>query len=129
MIDLRLEEEVRPWRQPSYDPDVPKSISGHIPRTRIFFAVSPKTDRERRLEDTITRAREVLVSFRSYLMATEDMPDEESTGSESSDAAPDPVVSPVLHRWALAAQQDADSFTQRFLRVAGRILTPWRWFG
>jgi len=39
--------------------------------TRIHVAVSPAKTRDRRRNDVMDRAREVLVSFRSYLMATD----------------------------------------------------------
>jgi hypothetical protein len=43
-------------------------------RTRIRVSISPRKNRDRRRPDVSGRAREVLVSFRSYLMATEDDP-------------------------------------------------------
>ena len=43
-------------------------------RTRIRVTISPRKDRDRRRRDVADRAREVLVSFRSYLMATDEEP-------------------------------------------------------
>ncbi len=53
-------------------------------RTKIQVRIVPKRGRDRRRADMAERAREVLVSFRSYLMATDD---------ESGDADP-----AVFHR-------------------------------
>lgn len=61
-LDLHMEEEqlqADPGREP-------------ITRTKIGVAVSPLKNRDRRRDDVTRRAREVLASFRSYLMATED---------------------------------------------------------
>jgi hypothetical protein len=41
-------------------------------RTRIHVTVSPRRNRDRRRDDVTARAREVLVSFRAYLMAAEE---------------------------------------------------------
>jgi diguanylate cyclase (GGDEF)-like protein/PAS domain S-box-containing protein len=43
-----------------------------VVRTRIEVTVSPRKNRDRRRDDVFARAREVLASFRSYLMATEE---------------------------------------------------------
>ena len=43
-------------------------------RTRIHLVIQPRKHRDRRRNDVMARAREVLVSFRSYLMATEEEP-------------------------------------------------------
>ena len=48
------------------------SLDGGRTRTRIHVTVSPRRNRDRRRSDVLVRAREVLVSFRSYLMASED---------------------------------------------------------
>lgn len=46
-----------------------------ISRTKIHVAITPRKNRDRRRNDVADRAREVLASFRSYLMATvEDSP-------------------------------------------------------
>ncbi len=42
-----------------------------LPKTKIHFSIRPKKCRERRRDDIMDQARAVLVSFRSYLMATE----------------------------------------------------------
>ena len=60
-LDLCLEEE---QLQVESDKDA-------VTRTKIHVAVSPLKSRDRRREDVTKRAREVLMSFRSYLMATE----------------------------------------------------------
>ena len=63
-MDLCIEEE-----QVQSD----RTAAGQSPgtRTRIRVAVSPRKDRDRRRKDMVSRAKEVLMSFRSYLMATE----------------------------------------------------------
>jgi diguanylate cyclase (GGDEF)-like protein len=64
LVDLRLEEEAFTKAEPD-DPNA----SG-ISRTRIHVTISPRKNRDRRRADIADRAREVLSSFRSYLMAT-----------------------------------------------------------
>jgi diguanylate cyclase (GGDEF)-like protein len=66
-MDLRFEEE---WLQK----DGHDVSSATVVRTRIHVSISPRRNRDRRRPDVSSRAREVLVSFRSYLMATEDEP-------------------------------------------------------
>ena len=39
-------------------------------RTRIFVSIAPRKARDRRRADAAARAQQVLISFRSYLMAT-----------------------------------------------------------
>ena len=41
-----------------------------MPQTRIHFTISPRKNRDRRRDDMAERARTVLSSFRSYLMAS-----------------------------------------------------------
>lgn len=53
-------------------------------RTKVRVAIAPKRGRDRRRSDAAARAREVLLSFRSYLMAAED---DDAPGSAP---APDP---------------------------------------
>jgi hypothetical protein len=48
------------------------SLNAGTARTRIHVTVSPRRNRDRRRSDVLDRARQVLVSFRSYLMASED---------------------------------------------------------
>jgi len=64
-VDLRFEEER--FHKDDDDPD-----SSGVLRTKIRVVISPRKDRDRRRDDVMARAREVLVSFRSYLMAVED---------------------------------------------------------
>jgi hypothetical protein len=47
---------------------------GRLLRTRIQITVAPRRNRDRRRDDVLDRARQVLVSFRSYLMADEAEP-------------------------------------------------------
>ncbi len=44
---------------------------GATTRTKIKVVVSPRKERDRRRRDVMARARDVLMSFRSYLMASE----------------------------------------------------------
>ncbi len=64
LVDLEFGEET------VADPDA----ADNAPRTRtkIHFAICPSKDRDRRRADVDERAREVLTSFRSYLMASKD---------------------------------------------------------
>jgi len=63
-LDVRFEEE----QLQKEDGDPAKDV---IIRTRIQVGVTPCKTRDRRRSDIEHRAREVLVSFRSYLMANE----------------------------------------------------------
>ena len=67
-VDLRLEEERLTTSK--------SETSGErgVARTRIHVAIAPKRNRDRRRDDVLNRAREVMVSFRSYLMATAEDP-------------------------------------------------------
>lgn len=65
--ELRFEEE-------RFQKKADDSSSGGVLRTRIRVSIGPKNDRDRRRRDVFDRAREVLVSFRSYLMAVEEEP-------------------------------------------------------
>ena len=49
-----------------------KNSAGTVTRTRIHVVVRPKRNRDRRRAGAVDRARRVLNSLRSYLMATED---------------------------------------------------------
>ncbi len=51
-----------------------QSSSGGTTQTRIKVAVIPQAGRDRRGNDTMVRARELLISFRAYLMASEQEP-------------------------------------------------------
>ena len=44
--------------------------SAGVLRTRIFVSITPRKPRDRRRADAADRAEQVLMSFRSYLMAT-----------------------------------------------------------
>jgi diguanylate cyclase (GGDEF)-like protein len=63
LLDLRFEEQR--VRRDSGEP----SATGVL-RTRIVVTVSPRKDRNRRRADVTEQAQQVLISFRSYLMAT-----------------------------------------------------------
>jgi diguanylate cyclase (GGDEF)-like protein len=67
-IDLSFEEErlQKDRGGNGWSPD------GGATRTRIRVTVSPRRNRDRRRNDVLARAREVLASFRSYLMASEE---------------------------------------------------------
>jgi len=67
-LDLRLEEETFEKSQSEEPAERGNS------RTKIHVSISPKKNRDRRRADVLDRARQVLISFRSYLMATEDGP-------------------------------------------------------
>jgi hypothetical protein len=64
-IDLHFEEQ-RAHRE-AQNGEI--SVGGVL-RTRIFVSISPRRSRDRRRADTQARAQQVLVSMRSYLMAT-----------------------------------------------------------
>ncbi|MCX7426903.1 MAG: diguanylate cyclase [Planctomycetia bacterium] len=118
VVDLRFEEEFRRWRQPGDDWAEASATAARVPRTRIYFAISPRSNRERRHEETLARAREVLVSFRSYLMATEEVP-----GEKSPDAESNIVSTPMLDAWAIAPDESA---FRALVRQATAFLMPWR---
>lgn len=66
LMELSLaEEQVRGANASS-------NITGTVTRTRIHVVVRPKRNRDRRRGGAVERARGVLNSLRSYLMATED---------------------------------------------------------
>jgi diguanylate cyclase (GGDEF)-like protein len=64
VLDLQLEEE-QVERSPREGPALRP-----VAQTKIRVAVAPRRSRDRRRADVAVRAREVLASFRSYLMAT-----------------------------------------------------------
>ena len=67
-VELQFEEE-----RLQHDNDVePPSPCSETTRTKIRIVVGPRSDRDRRRKDIMAQAREVLSSFRSYLMAAED---------------------------------------------------------
>ena len=70
-IDLSFQEErLQKDRAGSNRP-----LDAGATRTKIHVTVSPRRNRDRRRNDVLARAREVLMSFRSYLMASEDESD------------------------------------------------------
>ncbi|MBN2474052.1 MAG: diguanylate cyclase [Pirellulales bacterium] len=73
-VDARFEEE----RFQNRGHDQPSS---GVLRTRIRLRIGPSKNRDRRRNDVQERAREVLVSFRSYLMAYEEEEQEKETSS------------------------------------------------
>ena len=60
------------------DEDAADMNSG-VARTRIRVALSVRKNRDRRRDDVFARARDMLASFRSYLMASEEEPPAEGT--------------------------------------------------
>lgn len=64
VIDLRFEEE-----RLESNRDSTRSTGGMV-RTKIHLAISPFKTRDRRLSQAAEQARQLLVSFRAYLMAT-----------------------------------------------------------
>jgi diguanylate cyclase (GGDEF)-like protein len=67
-IDLSFEEERLQKERAGESP----SLGGGATRTKIRVAISPRRSRDRRRDQFMARARDVLMSFRSYLMASED---------------------------------------------------------
>lgn len=74
---VTFELEVRFEEQRQYGPRSPASNL----RTRIYVAIRPMKSRDRRRSDVLSRAREVLLSLRAYLMATEEQPPVEKTSA------------------------------------------------
>lgn len=74
-LDLRFEEErLRKEGDQS-------QRAGTVLRTKIQLGIGLRKDRDRRREDVLDRARELLASFRSYLMAA--VEEEEETHSKT----------------------------------------------
>ena len=72
-MELRFEEER--FRHGRGGPEEEKQPPDRgVARTQIKVSVSPRKDRDRRRSDVTARAREVLISFRSYLIASEEEP-------------------------------------------------------
>jgi hypothetical protein len=63
-LDLRFVEQ-----RSQKDGDI--GPRGGVARTKVRVSISPSRARDRRRQDVAERARDVLASFRSYLMATE----------------------------------------------------------
>jgi len=72
LLDLWFDEEYMADRR---DEDVMGSVAT---RTKIKLALSLRDKRNRRQNDALDRAREILISFRSYLIATDDTHHESS---------------------------------------------------
>ncbi|HEX4128895.1 MAG TPA: diguanylate cyclase [Pirellulales bacterium] len=62
LMQLRFEEERLP---------ITEERRGGMTRTRIAFEIRPVKHRDRRKADAVERAKQILISFRSYLMASE----------------------------------------------------------
>lgn len=62
MMDLRLQEEVL---------EAAEHARGQRRRTLVHVVISAQRTRERRKADAVARARQLLISLRSYLMATD----------------------------------------------------------
>jgi len=73
IIDLRFEEDMS---------DAGEGRA-RLVRTRIFIDIRPQRNRDRRQVDTLNRARQLVMSLRSYLMATD------VTSSANTEALPD----------------------------------------
>jgi diguanylate cyclase (GGDEF)-like protein/PAS domain S-box-containing protein len=67
-VDLELEEQRVAASEES------KPSERGTSWTKIHVSISPKRNRDRRRDDVAERARQVLVSFRSYLMASAESP-------------------------------------------------------
>ncbi len=65
-IDVQFEEELVQKDQGQ------ASLGAGTTRTKIKIAIGPCKGRERRRGDSLLQARQILLSFRSYLMAYED---------------------------------------------------------
>jgi diguanylate cyclase (GGDEF)-like protein len=84
-VELRLNEEAAEASN--------GKAGGRVLRTRIYVKVRPKRSRDRRDADISDRARSILASIRSYLMAVEDSaPVEEGLRRRAAD-----VLAPWLH--------------------------------
>jgi diguanylate cyclase (GGDEF)-like protein len=68
-LDVRFEEEQLLDGNRS---EVGAAPVARITRTKIHVAVAPRRERDRRRAEVVSRARSLLVSFRAYLMATEE---------------------------------------------------------
>ncbi len=74
IIGLRFEECEQEIEE---QPCGAKPPIGRLPKTKIHFSIRPKKSRDRRCDDVLNQAREILVSFRSYLMAADTQHQEE----------------------------------------------------
>jgi len=85
LVEFQFSEE-------TFDP--PSGLGGKLSRTRMQVTVRPRRDRDRRRADAVERARYVMASIKSYLMATEELePQAESTFRQASN-----LLAPWLHK-------------------------------
>jgi hypothetical protein len=77
VVKLRFEEC---GKEPLDHPCETKTSASVLPKTKIHFSISPKNNRDRRRKDAMEQASEILISFRSYLMATDNLPEKEDQG-------------------------------------------------
>ena len=89
LVDLSFEEEHLQKNRSGNQPP-----SGGSTRTKIQITVRSRKSRDRRREETIKHARNILMSFRSYLMAIE----EESTPSIGALTRAKRMLAPWLTR-------------------------------
>jgi diguanylate cyclase (GGDEF)-like protein len=82
-VDVKLDEEPIAKRAEK------KASQGAWVRTRLFVTIALERSRERRREELVHRAKEVLVSFRSYLMANQ----EDTPNPDAALAPGDPPIS------------------------------------
>ncbi|MBN1910474.1 MAG: diguanylate cyclase [Pirellulales bacterium] len=115
-IDLQFDEEQTERRPDDSQSGPVPSSQGH-PRTRILFTIRPKTARDRRRDGVVGRAREVLVSFRSYLMAVEDM------GVNDDPMGGRKIVSAPLSKFQIGPMPNGKD---GFFTGLWRWLTPWK---
>ena len=85
-IDLRFEEQVL---QKERGQETSASLNGST-RTRILAGISPRKNRDRRRNDVMSRARGIMVSLRSYLMAVNEETDEAAAGVTTRPRVPRP---------------------------------------
>ncbi|MEA1951945.1 MAG: diguanylate cyclase, partial [Planctomycetota bacterium] len=74
VINLRFEECPHETQQQTCGAG---PLVDKLPKTKINISISPKRNRDRRQSNTLDQAREILVSFRSYLMATDEQDQED----------------------------------------------------
>jgi len=90
-LDLRFEEQrLRRERGNS------EVEANGVLRTRIFVSITPRKARDRRRADVAERAQQVLISFRSYLMATSE--DQDSPTPEGTLVKMKQVLLPWLNK-------------------------------
>jgi len=91
LLDLRFEEQ-----RIRRDKDSGESNMTGVLRTRVFVTVAPRKTRNRRRAEMVDRAQQVLVSFRSYLMATPE--DQENPPSEGTLVKVKHILLPWLNK-------------------------------